>query len=360
MPLMVALTFASLLFVGATNAQENPLILDTRGHFWVGGQMAESLYPNLPPDRYQPTGASAGATVIGASFVEYMIPHEKRAGAPAIVMIPGGGLLGTIYGTTPDRREGWDLFFVRRGFDVYVIEPAGRGRSAFAVDDFNRVKAGIAMPEAQGTIRRWTGHSWVTWDQGPRPGVRGAQQGNCPEKGASIADNPETCGGDQWPPGEAAYHQFLASLPVSGAGTGGGDAFNEGLVELLDEVGPAIVIGHSVGGTWLQALANQLPEQFRAAITVEAAPFLCASLPEDLSNFASVPYLSVVGGLEGQESRDPCANLIDRLVQLGGEASGVFLPDLGIYGNGHIMMQELNSAEIALVLLDWMEDNVLR
>ena len=348
-----------ILGISAAAAQEDPLVLQESGHFWVGGEITESTYPNIPPDRYRPTGASAGAAVVGASYVEYTIPYERRAGAPVIVMVPGGGLLGTIFGTTPDRREGWNLFFVRQGFAVYVIEPAGRGRSAFGVDDFNRVKAGVVTPDTQGTIHRWTGHAWVTWAQGPRPGVRGAQQGNCPNKGAALAENPVACGGDQWPPGDAAYHQFLASLPVSGAGSGGGDAFNEGLIQLLEEVGPAVVIGHSVGGTSLQALASRLPDLFSAAITVEPAPFLCGNLPEDLSNFARVPYLNVIGGLEGQESRDPCANLIDRLTQLGGEASGVFLPDVGISGNGHIMMQELNNAEIAQLLLDWIEETVV-
>ncbi len=289
--------------------------------------------------------------------MEYTVPYEKREGAPPIILIPGGDLLGTIYGTTADRREGWDLFFVRRGFTVYVIEPAGRGRSSFAVDGFNQVKAGLSMPDTQGTLRRWTGQAWVTWDQGPEPGVRGGGNGMCPNMGGDEIDNPEDCGGDQWPDGEAAYHQFLASLPVSGIRSLDA-AVTRGLTELLEETGPAIVVGHSAGGAMLQMLASRRPELLHAVIAVEpAGGVFCGQLPDDLSNFARVPYFDVRGGLESSEPSNACANLIDRLRGLGGDASGLFLPDVGITGNGHIMMQELNNADIAQTLLNWIEEH---
>jgi hypothetical protein len=36
----------------------------------------------------------------------------------------------------------------------------------------------------------------------------------------------------------------------------------------------------------------------------------------------------------------------------------VKLPDIGIHGNGHMMMMEKNSDIIAQVILDWIDKNV--
>src|ERR1700687_2417246 len=38
---------------------------------------------------------------------------------------------GTKSAATPDGREGWAQYFVRRGYAVYVVDQPGRGRSGF-------------------------------------------------------------------------------------------------------------------------------------------------------------------------------------------------------------------------------------
>ena len=47
-----------------------------------------------------------------------------------IVMIHGGSQTGTNFTGTPDGREGWAQYFVRRGYAVYVVDQVARGRSA--------------------------------------------------------------------------------------------------------------------------------------------------------------------------------------------------------------------------------------
>ena len=45
-------------------------------------------------------------------------------------MIHGGSQTGTNFTITPDGREGWAQYFLRRGHAVYVVDQVARGRSA--------------------------------------------------------------------------------------------------------------------------------------------------------------------------------------------------------------------------------------
>src|SRR5690606_25700112 len=66
--------------------------------------------------------------VRNALFVQYMLPAEPQHRYP-IVMIHGGGGQGTDWLETPDRRDGWVDYFVADGWDVYVVDRPGHGRS---------------------------------------------------------------------------------------------------------------------------------------------------------------------------------------------------------------------------------------
>src|SRR6202047_967034 len=68
--------------------------------------------------------------MFGQGYVEYMIPAPRSQPYP-IVMVHGGGQTGTNFTGTPDGREGWAQYFVRRGYAVYVVDQPGRARSGF-------------------------------------------------------------------------------------------------------------------------------------------------------------------------------------------------------------------------------------
>jgi len=53
---------------------------------------------------------------------------------------------------------------------------------------------------------------------------------------------------------------------------------------------------------------------------------------------------------------DHCASLY--LKQAGVDNEFIRLPDLGIHGNGHYMMFEKNSLQIAGVIADWLQKKV--
>ena len=75
------------------------------------------------------TPKGKGSPIVGHMYVEYMIPQRLRSPYP-IVMMHGGNQTGTNFTGTPDGREGWAQYFVRRGYAVYVVDQVGRGRSA--------------------------------------------------------------------------------------------------------------------------------------------------------------------------------------------------------------------------------------
>ena len=97
------------------HAQERgPLVLAKSSYFFVGGRIDPMVEGKAP---------------IGQIYVEYMIPQRLRHRTP-IVMVHGGGQTGTNFTGTPDGREGWAQYFVRRGYAVYVVDGVARGRSA--------------------------------------------------------------------------------------------------------------------------------------------------------------------------------------------------------------------------------------
>src|SRR3954451_13777437 len=138
------LLLASILASGVTatlaDAQERgPLSLARASYFFVGGKIDT---------------AAEGSPMLGQMYVEYMIPARRSQPYP-IVMVHGGGQTGTNFTGTPDGREGWAQFFVRRGYAVYVVDQPGRGRAAYEADaygpagrvNFDNVERRFAAPE---------------------------------------------------------------------------------------------------------------------------------------------------------------------------------------------------------------------
>src|SRR5262245_28567116 len=111
--LMSALT--SVVGMPFARAQERgPLNLARASYFFVGGKIDTTV---------------DGSPTILQMYVEYMIPARRTHFYP-IVMVHGGSQTGTNFTGTPDGREGWAQYFVRRGYAVYVVDQVARGRSA--------------------------------------------------------------------------------------------------------------------------------------------------------------------------------------------------------------------------------------
>ena len=54
----------------------------------------------------------------------------------------------------------------------------------------------------------------------------------------------------------------------------------------------------------------------------------------------------------------PDAAYVEKIRSMGGDATLLSLPAIGINGNGHMFMQDNNSLEIADLMLKWIDEHV--
>jgi len=261
-----------------------------------------------------------------------------------VVLYPGLGLSSVIWMSTPDGRDGWAQNLARAGHPTYTYDPVNTGPSGFPVADF-----GSATPPS---VSIWSiGQVWRRWGFGDRVGEP------YPEVRYPVEQ----------------IDQFYASWParVASAGGGGrgggrggggsGDAPVGGdlaaLEALLERIGPAVVMPHSMGGQTAFALAARRPELFRALVVIE--PVGCPRTADQVAPLAGIPFLAVYGDYiesRGQAGRLEACRETARLIREAGGISDVLsLPDEGIRGNTHLLMQDDNSAEIVGRIMGWIE-----
>jgi pimeloyl-ACP methyl ester carboxylesterase len=327
----------------------------------------------------------------GQMYVEYQVPKNVRHPYP-VVMIHGAGQTGTNFLSTPDDRPGWAQFFVANGYAVYVVDQTGRGRSVYTTELYGPTRPPF---DVEGRVRNWS-----------------AQQ--------EFKLYPKAELHTQWPgtgkPGGPFFDQFYASqvqLMVDPIKTQG--YAQKALSALLDKIGPAILLTHSQSGTFGFLAADKRPDLVKAVITVEGggtprgftavgppkwfedAPppdvtwgiaaipityspavtdpkqlhFVQESAPapgkivrcwvqaasaRQLPNLKRMPQLLVVGEASAASDTNHCVSRY--LTQAGVENTWVNLGDVGIHGNGHMMMLEKNQLEIAAFLASWLKVNV--
>ncbi|MEA3154382.1 MAG: hypothetical protein QOK44_1971 [Betaproteobacteria bacterium] len=123
--LLVVLLFCACLYSTISRAADEPLMIARQGNFYVGGKYVES---------------NGDMPMVGQAFVEFQIPQRQTQPYP-IVMVHGGGQTGSGWISTPDGREGWAQYFLRRGYAIYVVDQVARGRSAYIADVYGTSRA---------------------------------------------------------------------------------------------------------------------------------------------------------------------------------------------------------------------------
>ena len=167
-------------------------------------------------------------------FVQYMLPAERKHAYP-LVMIHGGGGQGTDWLQTPDGRDGWADYFVADGWDVYVVDRPGHGRSQSNPSCGNG-KVGVANS---------TLISRLSTSDADRLARRRAD-----------ADEPRRHRLDRELDHGAVLWRRLAAQKISA---------------LLDEIGPAILLAHSAGGGSTFRVPDLNPKKVIGIVAFEAA-----------------------------------------------------------------------------------------
>jgi pimeloyl-ACP methyl ester carboxylesterase len=293
---------------------------------------------------------NGSVNVINAMFVQYILPADRKHEYP-IVMIHGGGGQGTDWMETPDGRDGWVDYFVADGWDVYVVDRPGHGRSQSNPSCGN----GMVGTANSQLISRLSTSDPKVW-----PG------------GAPTPTNDAV----------VAWTASSATAPYCGDAVAA-----EKISALLDEIGPAILLAHSAGGgatfrvpdlnaknvvgiiAFEAAGANPVapgfgsgPAPITSWVTKPALPKSFKAVdkggcpmqgenPSELVNFAGKPVVLVASemGLTSQEALK-CEAAVWR--QAGVDATAVYLPDRGVRGGGHFSMAQLDNAKSAQVFID--------
>lgn len=327
--LCLAIALGGVLAAPAVRA----LDVQRLGSFAVGGRVV--TLQGLPVREVKVAGANFtmkvdpnGHYMVDQMYVQYVKLRHPRAKYP-LIFFAGGGMTGSEWEDTPDGRAGWETYFLRHGWDVYLIDPVGRGRSGFAPPEVTRVKP--IYPSAEGT--------WYLARMGPpgsfkdRVGFPGVKYP------LSAFDN-------------------LMKMRVPSWETTDIDPNSRDLLALIRKVGPCVLIAHSSGGPYAMQAALQVPDLVKAVVELEPAG---APNPgkADAARASRVPHLFINGdflnpGQITQKAVAPVRAWRDALVAAHGTADWIELPKLGITGNTHVMMMDTNSDRIASLVQAWL------
>lgn len=330
--------FALSLAVGqATFASDKHLVIAEQGSFFVGG---EPIFTETGNATDITDSRNPGTATINQTYVEFQIPAKKKFKYP-IIMMPGGGHEQKVYETTPDGREGWGTYFVRKGLSVYLSDGVNRGASSYDITDIALVAQGVGQITDIPSMNRYSHElAWTQFRIGPEPGVPFPTS--------------------QFP--VEAFEQYTAQLVPAFRDPIEDDKNVAALVALLDRVGPAIVLTWSQSGQFGFLAAIERPELVKAIVSLEpsgisrpdgVASFLTA---QDLQALAKIPILLQAGDFDP----DRVTSHENFGASIGNNVDQLALTALGIFGNGHVVMVEKNNLQVADLILDWIRDNVAR
>ncbi|TXN72654.1 esterase [Methylobacterium sp. WL18] len=321
--------------VRAADPGPGPLTLAGQGSFFVGGRdVSSDTLSTLPA--YAPSGT----ITVDQVYVRYQIPVDPVR--PPVVLIHGCCLTGKTWETTPDGRMGWDEFFVRRGFPTYVIDQAWRGRSAISPAQIDAVKMGKAEADSLPPVfSAGREPAWAIFRFGPEyPKVFPGMQ------------FPLEAQGEFW---KQMVADWSAALPVPNPTV-------PGLSELAKRLKGAVLVSHSQSGIYPFQTAALDRTGIRAIVAIE--PAACPDpAKDDLAHYKDLPILVLFGDYVDASPRwaprlKQCRSFVAAANAAGGRAELILLPEIGIHGNSHMLMQDKNSLDIADWLAGWIEKRV--
>lgn len=294
------------------------------GSFHVGGRAVALMglpkreivfSPGAPPLTVDPNGEFE----VEQMYVHYVKLADPRARYP-LLLWHGGGLSGVTWETKPDGKPGWQSFFMKAGYDVYVSDAVERGRASWA-----------RYPEVFKTepLFRTQKEAWELFRFGPTYDPDPAKRVTYP--------------GEQFP--VEALSQFMKQgVPRWATNDAPTQAAYDALVQ---KVCPCVIVTHSQGGNFGFTAALHAPDKVKALISIEpsGAPDPAKT---DITALKSVPHLVVYGDF--LDKNEFWKKIIvgtlryqGALAAQGGVSDLLDLPKQGTMGNTHMLMMDRNS-----------------
>ena len=327
---------ATVVLALTASAADKPkaLVIESQGSFFVGGE-AKTVNAG---------GRGGGEVTVNQMYVQYQIPEKGDRHLP-LVLVHGCCLSSKTWETTPDGRMGWNEYFLRKDRSVYLADQSSRARSGFDASTINAVRAGSA-PVSQLPNVLWATHqtAWSVFRFGP-------------SYGKTFPDG-------QFPI-EAVEELYKQMIPDLNSTLPNPNPTWKNMAALAVQLKGAILMGHSESGFFPEQAALIDPSGTRGMISIEMP---CPALtPAQIAALAKIPTLVMFGDHLGDvqggvanwsQSFESCQNFVKQMKAAGGDAEMMYLPEMGIKGNSHMLMQDRNSNQLADLILGWIDQRV--
>jgi hypothetical protein len=305
-------------------------------------------------------------------------------------MVHGSTHTGAALESTPDGREGWYPYFVRKGVATYVVDQSGRGRSGFDQSVLHEAEAKMTAGDVKSAAELIPNFGRITDN-----GAWTAWFGHLVPQGSTVVTGRLIRHGDPEDPEKpndgrphvaplfpidavAEYYKQLvpnaeATLPGSTCATCTPSNLSpantwtpQNLALLVERLGGAIVATHSQSGIMGHHMVRILKERGRldlvkGLITIEGG---CSLAQSGLAaaDFDAIPYLALKGDYQATSAQ--CQGTVDaintrRAGKMGtARAEYMKLDEMGMLGVTHMMMLDHRNLEIADIMLKWVSGNV--
>lgn len=338
-------------FAGAVVAQN--ITIAKQGHFSVGGQTIQhpGAYDNQKFVGWATQEEAGQSYRADHAFVDFQIPADSKK--LPLVYVHGFGGSGVCWQMTPDGRDGFATLMLRRGWSSYVVDLPGRGRAG-RTSATTTVKP---VADEMFWFDIWRIGIWPNYNKGvqfPKDSVSLSQFFR--EMTPDISDHRQ-------------------DVPALGA--------------LSDRIGDHILVTHSAGGFpgWMSAMQNK---EVKGVVSYEPGGFVfpegevpapiegltggVSGIPVSKEQFEQLTKIPVILYFGDYIPETPSQNLgdenwrvrlqmarkfVETINKHGGNATLIELPKIGIYGNTHFLMQDLNNDELADLLERWLINNDL-
>ena len=359
-------TLISLLAVGlitscqqqGTEQGSQHLAIEEQSSFAVGGTVVTSPgeFDPIADGAFNPENQNtAGQTLHGDHA---FVVHQKPVNARQLPLVfwHGYGQSMRTWQTTPDGREGFQDIFLRRRFSVYNLDQPRRGNAGRSTEPTSL--------KAQTDDQLWFGIFRLGLNEEFYPGVQ-------------FSKEPE------------ALNQFYRQM-VPDTGPLDFEVNINAVSELFHKIGEGILVTHSQSGGlgWLTALKNK---NVRAIVSYEpmsnfvfpedelpeGVPYLGGLLNgkgvphSEFEKLTEIPIVIYYGDYipdepvenSGQEQWRAAYTMAKKWQEVvnkhGGDVTLVHLPEIGIKGNTHFPMSDLNNLEVADLMSDWLKEKGL-
>lgn len=350
---ILAMTLAMGMVAGSAGAMSRPITLADQGSFFAGGKVvtAPGVYKDDEPTNF------AGETLHGdAAYVFWQAPVKAKKNA--LVFLHGYGQSGKTWETTPDGRDGFQNIFLAKGYKTFIVDEPRRGRAGNST-----IPAELkAQPQDQ------------LWYDNFRIG----QWPDYYDNAAAPRD------------AESRAQFFYQMTPDTGKFDV--QVVADAMTAVMEKSGDGVLITHSAGGGpgWLTAAHSDkikgvialepgtfpFPKGELPAVEKTTSPFPAAGMEvsdEEFQRLLKIPMVVYFGdniitgtnpdkhwGLDNWRVRLNLARKWEQVMKKhGGDVQVVYLPDIGIKGNTHFLMADLNNQEVADAMEKWMQEKGL-